>query len=680
VSSPVERDARGWGSLMSRRSISWTMILPIPILAGTAVAAAWLFLPPRIEENVRTSAALAAEQTANQFKTIRSYYTSNVVSKVLASGAMKTSVDHKSDAAAIPLPATFIHHVSKLLAETNTTVNLVSPYPFPNRKDRKLDAFQSAAWEALTKNPDAGFVRQETRDGKQVVRVAVADRLTADTCVKCHNSHPASPKTDWKLGDVRGVLEVANVIDDQLAAGATLSRTIIAGMIGAAILLVLISSIVTRRAIRPLESMAQAMKRLAAGETDIDISAADRRDEIGEMAKAVQIFKDAAVEKRRVEAEAIEIRQGAEAARSRTELEKARDAKEDQAAVAALAAGLASLARGELTHRIDVDFAPKTEQLKTDFNRAMAHLHETVATIAAAIGAIKAGTGEISQAADNLSRRTEQQAASLEETAASLNSITDTVTRTAEGARQAARVSGAAKTSAETSGSVVREAAAAMVKIENSSKKISQIIGVIDEIAFQTNLLALNAGVEAARAGEAGRGFAVVASEVRALAQRSAEAAKEIKGLILASTTQVDQGVGLVDKTGEVLQLIVTQVMEMSGLVESIASSAGEQSTGLAEVNAAVNTMDEVTQRNAAMVKDTTEASHALAQEADELARLIQRFKLSGTPAAAGDPAASRKRPAASDAHIVKLKPAAGRGQPAAARRAAAEAESWDEF
>jgi methyl-accepting chemotaxis protein len=667
----------------SGRSISWMIILPIPVLASIAVVAAWLLLPPSIEDNVRASAVHAAEQTANQFKTIRGYYTSNVVSKVLAGGALKTSVDHKSEPGAIPLPATLIHDVSALLAESDTTINLVSPYPFPNRKDRTLDAFQSAAWEALRNNPDQSFVRQETVDGKQVVRVAVADRLTADACVNCHNSHPDSPKTDWKIGDLRGVLEVANVIEGQLAGGAALSRTIIMSMICAAVLLVLISAIVTRRLMRPLETMTDAMKRLADGDSEVQIPATDRHDEIGQMAKAVQIFKDAALEKRRIEAEAIEIRHGAEAERSRTELEKEKQAQEDHVAVAALAEGLASLARGELTHRIEVDFAPKAQQLKSDFNQAMSQLQETIATIAGAIAAIKAGAGEISQATDDLSQRTEHQAASLEQTAAALDQITQAVKTTAAGARQAAEVSGAAKDGAAESGAVVRDAAAAMVKIESSSKQIGQIIGVIDEIAFQTNLLALNAGVEAARAGEAGRGFAVVASEVRALAQRSAGAAKEIKELISTSTLQVDQGVGLVDRTGEVLKLIVTQVTEMSELVGSIASSAQEQSTGLAEVNSAVNKMDEVTQQNAAMVEETTAASHALAKEADELARLIARFRTGDAPAARGaGPVALHEEPSAGirKAPVVQLRQVAGRRQSAAAEVAAANPDGWDEF
>ena len=231
---------------------------------------------------------------------------------------------------------------------------------------------------------------------------------------------------------------------------------------------------------------------------------------------------------------------------------------------------------------------------------------------------------------------------------------------------------GSARADAERSGVVVRDAVAAMSEIENSAQQISQIIGVIDEIAFQTNLLALNAGVEAARAGDAGRGFAVVASEVRALAQRSADAAKEIKALISASSQQVDRGVNLVGETGKVLERILIQVTQISGVVTEIAASAEEQSTGLQEVNTAVNQMDQVTQQNAAMVEEATAASHALTSEADQLARLIARFDVGGetkAPAAHAAPAPQRT--------VTAMKTTGHRGGGAAL---ATHEDSWDEF
>jgi methyl-accepting chemotaxis protein len=304
------------------------------------------------------------------------------------------------------------------------------------------------------------------------------------------------------------------------------------------------------------------------------------------------------------------------------------DVSDRVGAVEQIAAGLSRLAQGDLTCRIETQFIPSLDRIRVDFNASLEALERSMLTINGKSDAIRSGTGEISAAADDLSRRTEQQASSLEETAAALEQITTTVKRTAESAKSGRDIVSTAKVDADKSGDVVREAMEAMAGIDKSAKQISQIIGVIDEIAFQTNLLALNAGVEAARAGDAGRGFAVVASEVRALAQRSAEAAKEIKGLISTSSAQVDQGVRLVTETGDALGRIVAKVVEISGIVTEIASSAQEQATGLQQINIAVNQMDQVTQKNAAMVEETTAASHALASEAEELGALIERYKI----------------------------------------------------
>ncbi len=312
---------------------------------------------------------------------------------------------------------------------------------------------------------------------------------------------------------------------------------------------------------------------------------------------------------------------------ARREAQRVEAERVQTALVEALAASLSHLSDGDLTTSVGVEPDDANRRIKSDYNTALESLRDALGQVGTAVAALKSGSDEISGASDDLSRRTEQQAASLEETAAALDEITATVRRSADGARRASQAAESARSEAERSGEVVRGAVAAMDDIQKSSVLIGDIIGVIDEIAFQTNLLALNAGVEAARAGEFGRGFAVVASEVRALAQRSAEAAREIKSLISASTAQVDTGVRLVGDAGAALGAIVNRVAEIDGLVSEIAASAQEQATGLQQVNTAVNQMDQVTQQNAAMVEQSTAAAASLKMEAEQLAQLVARFR-----------------------------------------------------
>ncbi|PZR33447.1 PAS domain-containing methyl-accepting chemotaxis protein [Caulobacter segnis] len=371
--------------------------------------------------------------------------------------------------------------------------------------------------------------------------------------------------------------------------------------------------------LRAGEFFSDAFRRIGKGGAEIWIRASYNPvfDADGKPYKVIKFASDITAVRREQEA-------------SRAEREQA--AAVQNQVVSILAERLGRLADGDLTAEIDV-FPDQYDRIKGDFNRSVESLRGALSAIAEATGNLQSGSSEIASAADDLSRRTEQQAASLEQTAAAIEEIVATVKRSAGGALEASTAAAEARNHADRSGEVVREAVAAMGEIENSSGQITRIIGVIDEIAFQTNLLALNAGVEAARAGEAGRGFAVVAQEVRALAQRSADAAKEIKVLIASSTAQVARGVRLVGDTGEALSGIVSKVSEIDQLIREIAASSQEQSTGLSQVNAAMNQMDQVTQQNAAMVEETTAAVANMSTEARALARLVGRFRTEPTAA-----------------------------------------------
>ncbi|MBX5158423.1 PAS domain-containing methyl-accepting chemotaxis protein [Rhizobium sp. NZLR1b] len=354
----------------------------------------------------------------------------------------------------------------------------------------------------------------------------------------------------------------------------------------------------------------------------------------------------------------------------------ATDVTQRMSAISLLAGALRQLSEGDLTRTVDTPFVPSMEQLRQDFNTAVRGLAETMKTIGENASAIAAGSSEIGGSADSFSKRTEQQAASIEETAAALEEITTTVNDSSRRADEAGRLVAVTKQGAEQSGVVVRNAVAAMDQIEQSSREITNIIGVIDDIAFQTNLLALNAGVEAARAGEAGKGFAVVAQEVRELAQRSAKAAKEIKALINTSSDLVKNGVGLVGQTGKALEQIVTQVGDINGNVVAIVEASKEQATGLKEINQAVNTLDQATQQNAAMVEESTAASHNLAKEAEMLRVLLARFRLPGQTRTPAQQTAGRldARQAGSPALHLVSRVAKAHGA------TTASAQSWEEF
>ncbi|MBB3590260.1 methyl-accepting chemotaxis protein [Rhizobium sp. BK529] len=435
---------------------------------------------------------------------------------------------------------------------------------------------------------------------------------------------------------------------------------------------------------RGIAAVRESMLRILNGDLTSNVTGKERGDEIGEMARAAESFRLAAIEKIDLEARTETDRQRSDAERREREAAKLADAEALSAAVMALAQGLTRLANGDLTASIDQPFREELERLRQDFNQTAMRLCNAMKDIAQNSTSIQANSHQMRAAADDLAKRTEQQAASLEETSAALDEITSTVRNATSRAEEVGQMVAHTRQNTEKSDAIVGDAMAAMERIENASREIGTIINVIDEIAFQTNLLALNAGVEAARAGEAGKGFAVVAQEVRELAGRAAGAAKDIKALISKSGAEVKTGGELVTAAGEALRQIGEDVLRIDGHVKSIVTSAREQSVGLNEINTAISQMDQVTQKNAAMVEETNAASHTLATDAESLTKLVRQFNIgegmSARPTPREASAASHPKPSPARSLIGKVAGAFTGGTAARTIASSPAGDNWEEF
>ncbi len=463
--------------------------------------------------------------------------------------------------------------------------------------------------------------------------------------------------------------EQVTVLNEELTHFYDVQRpTMIAGMIAGILVAMLLGAYVVIATItRPLTRLNTVMGQLAGGDLKAQINGAERGDEIGGMAKAVQVFKDNMIARERAETEIAAQRAAAERQRAEGEARDRAAAAEIAALCAKIAAGdlndrlneagkdgfylsvsqqlnqltatmqamarelavvMGAMAEGDLTRNVEGQYRGVFGDLKESANGMARRLRDFAGRLGRTAQTVRGASHEISTGSQDLAQRTESQAASIEETAASMHEITTTVKQNADNAQAANQLSQAARDTAERGGAVTQDAVAAVSRIEDSARRIGDIVALIDEIAFQTNLLALNASVEAARAGEAGKGFAVVAQEVRALAQRSASASKDIKALIQESNAQVKTGAALVNQTGASLTDIVAAVKKVTDIVAEIAAASREQATGLDQINTAVASMDEMTQRNAALVEETTAAAQSLAGQAHELAELVGFFRI----------------------------------------------------
>jgi methyl-accepting chemotaxis protein len=573
-----------------RGTIAWRLILPVPLMLIAATVAIWLVVPRIIAGNATEDAVRASQQTATQFKTIRAYYTDNVVNKVLKDGAMKPAFDHKGNDKAIPLPATFIHDLSALLSEKDTTINLYSRFPFPNRSSRQLDEYQQQAWEFLAKNPTATFSRNETRNGRNVVRVAVADTMASQACVTCHNTLASSPKKDWNVGDVRGVLEVTSVIDAQLAHGKSLSNLIITGTIVIGLVLLAILLWATRSVVRPLGGIVAGMHKLASGEFNLVLPGLDRRDEIGAMAQAVEAFKLKAVEKASHEAAAKEA--------------------EAQAAAAARKAEM---------HRLADGFAAAVGGIVHSVSSASAELETAAGTLTRTAEVTQELSGTVAAASEQASANVQTVASATEEMTSSVNEISRQVQESSKIAAEA-----------------VQQAQATDARINELSKaagRIGDVVKLITAIAEQTNLLALNATIEAARAGDAGRGFAVVAAEVKQLASQTAKATDEIGTQIAGMQAATQDSVAAIQEIGgtigrisEIASVIAAAVEEQGATTQEIARNVGEAARGTQQVASNITDVNRGAGETGSASARVLASAQSLSGESSHLKAEVEKF------------------------------------------------------
>jgi methyl-accepting chemotaxis protein len=528
--------------------------------------------------------------------------------------AMDTIID-RNDGKIQPERQEIFDRSGKLLLSSEAIVKEVA-------KDLGLDAI------AATYNADAKALVQET--GPELKKLV---ETRADEAAYSHIDDVIDQAGN-ALGKTLAALYTGgnNLVEQRVGEATTASKNSIAMQLSIgfiAFLVVLALQIInTRSILNGVRGVRTSLQQIVGGNYSHQIENLDRADEIGEIARSAEVFRQSAMEKQALEAKAEEDRKAGEADLRQRQAETAAERDRLNVAVEALGKGLNQLAEGNLRAVIDQEFPQQIERLRTDFNQVAARLCNVMEEISVNSNSIQANANQMRSAADDLAKRTEQQAASLEETSAALAEITETVRTSTQRAEDAGHMVDSTNSYAERSVAVVADAMTAMERIEDATAEIGKIINVVEEIAFQTNLLALNAGVEAARAGEAGKGFAVVAQEVRALAGRAATAAQTIKSLVGKSNDEVRTGVELVTATGEALHKIGEDVLRINEHVKSIVTSAREQSIGLSEINSAVGQMDHVTQQNAAMVEETNAASHTLASDAENLGRLVGQFKV----------------------------------------------------
>ena len=571
-----------------QKSIVWKLALPLPIILICFLIIAWYFIPRMVTDTARDAAVRSAVQTVKQFKVIRGYYTKNIIKKVKANGAIKPSVNHASEPDTVPLPATLIHDLSALLSKEDTTVSLYSAYPFPLRNERVLDDFQSEAWTHLTENPDGIFSREETRDGKRIMRVAMADTMSAEGCVNCHNGRADTPKADWKLGDVRGVLEVTSNISPDIAAASALNTKVMMGMVLAGLLLIALIIFGARAIAGPISRLTQGMKRLADGDLSTELPDYKQSDEVGQMTDAVLVFKENAIKGRELEAE-------------REQGQKTTLQEHERA--------------GALTS----EFTENIGNIVNAVSAAAEELSSTAQSMATISEQTNGQVAEATTTSQQTSTNVQTVASAAEEMSCSIDAIKGRVAEASQAAKQAVEA--------------VEQTGGEIDALAQTADRIGEVIKMISDIAEQTNLLALNATIESARAGEAGKGFAVVASEVKDLASQTASAAGQIVQQIeeiqsatkqaVVSMSGISESIRQVDETSS--EIVIT-MDEQGSATQEIASNIQLAASGSEEVSSKILNVSENASETDSAARQVTDASSELAQQADHLKREVDEF------------------------------------------------------
>ena len=563
---------------MNFGSLFWKLTIPVIALFTATIIALSFYIPSQIQSRAVEGATFASKQTAKQFKVLRKYYVQNILKKVKAGSDMKPAINHKDDPNAFPLPATMIHDLSELLRNEGTTVNLYSAYPFPNRKSRVLDAFQTEAWDYLVKNPQSVFVAETEQDGKSIVRVAVADTMVADACVSCHNSHPDTPRTGWKRGDVRGVLEINSDISAQVAASAVTGTKIMFALIATLLVIVAAIYFVYKAVIaRKLAALNSSINDLATGSSDLTRRLDDSgSDEISSLARGFNEFLG----------------------NHRTFIREIADSAHQLSDSTVAMAGITNQAKEDATEQ------------KNQISQVATAVHEMAASI--------------QEVATNTATADDSAARASEETGSGLQVVQDNIRIT------------------NTLSNEIEKAAEVIQSLRADSEGIGSVLDVIRGISEQTNLLALNAAIEAARAGEHGRGFAVVADEVRTLASKTQTSTVEIQEMIErlqqgadSAVTVMDRGIETVGvsvkqatRTGETLASITAAVNSISEINAQIACAVEEQSAVAEEINQNVVRVDNLAQNSDEASANIAASNEQLSQLAENLATLVRRFKL----------------------------------------------------